>query len=253
MFRNFIRNIRASYRKFVYSGNKYDCPFCGFKSKGFYTIGQVHEANIVNSIVGAGVRDGGCVSCDCVDRDRLLFAYFNDEVGVFKNDEALSILHLAPEWRLTENFLKFKYKNYICIDKFMPGYSYPKHTIVMDILNISFPENTFDWIICNHVLEHIPDDRKAMSELFRVLKPGGKAVLQVPISKTLKATYENPNVTTDSERIQHYGQYDHVRIYANDYVDRLTEAGFKVDRINISEKYKHYGLIADEDLFICSK
>lgn len=92
-----------------------------------------------------------------------------------------------------------------------------------------------------------------MKELFRVLKPNGIAVLQVPISAILKDSYENPLVKTDKEREEHYGQYDHVRIYGQDYVTRLEAVGFKVTRLNITEKYKKYGLIPEEDLFICTK
>lgn len=253
MIKAFLRNIRTIIRKIIYRGDKFICPYCNFKSNGFYKIGQVHQANIIHNIIGTGVRNGGCYSCDSVDRDRLLYAYFNNEIDIFKDNLNLSILHLAPEWRLSELFLKHKYKMYVCRDKFMPGYKYPKHTINMDVLDIKFNDNTFDWVICNHVLEHISDDKKAMNEIYRVLKVGGKAILQVPVSNTLEETYENPNVTTDEDRIQHYGQFDHVRIYGQDYVARLTAVGFKVERINISDKYKQFGVIKEEDLFICTK
>jgi len=247
------RNCRTFYRKLKYKGTIYQCPFCGFKSNGFISVGLPHQANIDKKIIGAGIRNGGCVSCDAIDRERLLYAYFSEELKIFKDNPEYSILHLAPEWRLSEEFLKYKYKNYICTDKFTPGYSYPKHTIDMDIMNIDFPENNFDLLICNHVLEHIPNDIGAMKELCRVLKPNGTAVLQVPISAILQTTYENPEVTTDLQRQEHYGQYDHVRIYGQDYVDRLKSVGFKVNRINISDKYKKYGVILEEDMFICTK
>jgi SAM-dependent methyltransferase len=248
-----LRNIRTQYRKIVYSGSKYQCPYCGFKANDFLKIGLPYKAIIENKIIGAGVRNGGCVNCDSVDRDRLLYAYFKHEIDVLKDLPEYSILHLAPEWRLSEEFLKYNYKQYICTDKFMTGYKYPAHTVDMDIMNITFPNDTFDLVICNHVLEHIPNDIGAMKELFRVLKPNGIAVLQVPISAILKDSYENPSVTTDKEREEHYGQYDHVRIYGQDYVTRLESVGFKVTRLNITEKYKKYGLIPEEDLFICTK
>lgn len=248
-----LRSIRTMYRVFMYKGNKYECPFCGFKSERLLQIGLHHQAIIDNKIIGAGVRYGGCVKCDSMDRDRLLYAYFKFELKVFKNNKEFSILHLAPELMISKEFLKYRYKEYICTDKFMPGYVYPKYTVDMDIMNITFSDNSFDLVICNHVLEHIPDDLGAMKELYRVLKPEGTAVLQVPISSSLKTTYENPNVKTDEERILHYGQYDHVRIYGGDYVDRLESVGFKVDRVNISDKYKKFGVIQEEDLFVCTK
>lgn len=248
-----LRNIRRVYRKFIYKGTKYHCPYCGFNSNDFLQIGLPHQANVKYQIIGAGIRNGGCVNCDSVDRDRLLYAYFKHEIDVLKDMPNFSILHLAPEWRLSDEFLKYKYKQYICTDKFMPGYAYPKHTIDMDILDVKFPNDTFDLVICNHVLEHITEDILAMKELYRVLKPNGKAVLQVPISAVLEDSYENPLVKTDKEREELYGQFDHVRVYGQDYVKRLESVGFIVNRLNISEKYKNFGVISNEDLFICTK
>lgn len=248
-----LRKIRTNYRCLLYRGNKYECPFCGFKSRKLLPIGLPHGAIIANRIIGAGVREGGCVKCDSVDRDRLLYAYFKFVLKVFNDNKDFSILHLAPELMLSREFLKYKYRQYSCTDKFMPGYRYPDYTIDMDIMDISFQDNNFDLVICNHVLEHITDDLGAMKELYRVLKPGGTAVLQVPISTLLKITYENPDATTDKKREEYYGQYDHVRIYGQNYTSRLESVGFKVSRLNISEEFKKFGVIVSEDLFICNK
>ena len=108
-------------------------------------------------------------------------------------------------------------------------------------------------IICNHVLEHIPNDLEAMKELYRVLKVGGVAVLQVPISKNSFTTFEDPSVIDPNEREKTFGQSDHVRIYGQDYVDRLISCGFKATRINISEEYSHWGVDIEEDIFIAEK
>ncbi len=113
--------------------------------------------------------------------------------------------------------------------------------VEMDITAITFPDHFFDSIICNHVLEHIIDDGKAMSELYRTLKPGGWAVLQVPMSLTLKSTYEDFSITTSTAREEAFGQWNHVRIYAADYHDRLEKAGFKVSV---------YRWTTEEDVFI---
>ncbi len=252
-FKGFLKKMRSNYRIYKYEGDKYQCPFCGFSSRDFLQIGLAHNAIQKYEIIGAGIRNGGCAKCSSIDRDRLLYAYFKNELKIFKNNEAYSILHFAPEKMLSEEFLKYRYKDYICTDKFMKGYEYPSYTINMDILDIQFPKDHFDLIICNHVLEHIEDDLTAMNQLLKVLKPNGIAVLQVPISKKLKKTYEDWNIKTDKDREKHFGQYDHVRIYGQDYREILEDVGFKVNRINISEKYKRYGVNPKEDLFICSK
>jgi ubiquinone/menaquinone biosynthesis C-methylase UbiE len=124
----------------------------------------------------------------------------------------------------------------------------------MDLTNIDRESNYFDLIICNHVLEHILDDRKAMRELFRVLKPGGKAILQVPLSMTLNETFEDFSITDPAERICIFGQRDHCRIYGQDYGQRLEEAGFSFRPVKIlSSMYCKYGLDAREDVLLAEK
>jgi len=136
----------------------------------------------------------------------------------------------------------------------------PEQVMVkMDITAIQYPDKTFDAILCNHVLEHIPDDRKAMSELHRVLKPGGWAILQVPVSKVLEQTYEDSTITSPQEREKHFGQKDHVRIYGKDYSQRLKEAGFEVEAYSwtndngFRNETNQYGLNKDEAVFYCTK
>ena len=128
----------------------------------------------------------------------------------------------------------------------------------MDVTNIGFADNTFDVIICNHVLEHIINDQKAIAEFYRVLKPNGWAILQVPISMSLKKTYEDYSVNLPKQREKIFGQRDHVRIYAKDYINRLEDSGFDVSIYNFVKEFgesivdKH-GLIKNENLYICSK
>jgi len=123
----------------------------------------------------------------------------------------------------------------------------------MNVLNIPFEDDYFDLIICNHLLEHVPEDISAMKELYRVLKKPGKAILQVPISKKLDITYEDFSITDPKQREASFGQFDHVRIYGQDYKDRLESAGFKVERINISDEFMKYGIAKEEDIFIGRK
>jgi len=128
----------------------------------------------------------------------------------------------------------------------------------IDITDINFENDYFDFIICNHVLEHVQDDRKAMSELFRVLKPDGEAILQVPISKYNKETFEDFSIVSPREREKYFGQKDHVRIYGKDYKNRLENVGFKLEiydikkALNIKEA-KRLGLNREEILYVCFK
>lgn len=130
--------------------------------------------------------------------------------------------------------------------------------VKMDVTNIAMPDNQFDCIICYHVLEHIPDDEKAMTELFRVLKPGGWAILQSPVDHNRDKTYEDPSIVSPDERERAFGIKDHVRLYGRDYKDRLERAGFTV-KLDCyvtelrDDKIKRYGLMKDEIIYLCTK
>jgi predicted SAM-dependent methyltransferase len=144
-------------------------------------------------------------------------------------------LHIAPEKGL-EKRLRKQHGDYLTADL------YEQDVMVkMDITDIQFADGSFDVILCNHVLEHVPDDRKAMSELHRVLRPGGWGILQVPISKLLRSTYEDSSITTDAGREQAFGQSDHVRIYGPDYRERLERAGFDVDIYDWTTEIERFG------------
>ena len=127
---------------------------------------------------------------------------------------------------------------------------------IIEIINITFDDNSFDFIMCNHVLEHILNDRKAMRELYRVLKVGGTALLNVPIFY-IPVTFENPEYNTPELRFKYYGQSDHVRAYGLDYPQRLIEAGFSVEQVtlkNLDEiTLKRYGVNKNEKMFLCRK
>ena len=133
----------------------------------------------------------------------------------------------------------------------------PRVMVKMDITNIQYPDETFDVIYCSHVLEHVPDDKKAMCEFYRVLKSDGWAILLVPV--TAKETFEDPAITDPAERLRLFGQKDHVRVYGPDYADRLAEAGFKVDISTPSdfltaEQILRMGLSrATGEIYFCTK
>ncbi|NNL81678.1 MAG: class I SAM-dependent methyltransferase [Flavobacteriaceae bacterium] len=160
-----------------------------------------------------------------LERHRLLWLYLKNKTDFFK--APLKVLHFAPEQAFLSRFRKLKNLDYTTTDL-----NSPIADIKADICDLPFDDDSYDFIICNHVLEHIPDDRKAMSELLRILKPGGRAILQIPQDMEREETYEDPSITDPKEREKHFGQYDHVRVYGRDYFDRLRSVGFKVEEVD---------------------
>jgi SAM-dependent methyltransferase len=203
-------------------------------------------------VVGGGKRRAGCYNCGATDRERLVYTYLTEELRLFTTRDR-RILHVAPEASLSRRLRKHGFQQYVCGDKFEPGYQYPNDVINLDILQLPYPDASFDIIICNHVLEHIQDDYAAMRELLRVLRPGGHAILQVPFAKHAAETYEDPSVTDPERRVQLFGQHDHVRLYGGDYGDRLKAAGFILSFAHLADRYPRYGLNSDEPLFVCMK
>ncbi|MEO5584001.1 MAG: methyltransferase domain-containing protein [Flavobacteriales bacterium] len=246
-------SIKRSVLLATHRGSRYLCPFCGFRSKDFALTGKDYPVLIEKQVIGAGIRRGACYQCSSSDRERLIYAYLKHKLNIFEKPERVSILHLAPELRLTKVLLRSGFGKYICGDLFTEGYIRPEHAQNMNVLDIPYPDNSFDLVICNHLLEHVPNDLDAMKELLRVLKVGGEAILQVPISKNSAKTIEDWSVITPEGRASAFGQFDHVRIYGQDYTERLTSAGFLVERMNISKEYPSYGLAEEEDIFIGRK
>jgi len=249
---NFFEKIQRKIKLNTHAGTLYQCPFCGYQSKDLETVG--HDLPILKKkhVIGGGKRAAGCYKCHSRDRERLLYTFLIEELKL-PSDKNISILHIAPEPKLSQVLLKQNFKEYICGDLFTEGYSYPAHVKNMNVLDLNFRDNHFDLFLCNHVLEHIPEDIRAMKEIFRVLKPGGHALLQVPISKNSAETVEDFTIEDPKKREELFGQFDHCRIYGQDYVTRLESVGFKINRINISDKYPSYGLNPEEDLFFCEK
>ena len=140
------------------------------------------------------------------------------------------MLHVAPEQVFYQKFKQFQHWDYTTTDLYSP-----LADVVADIRNLPFEDQSFDLILCNHVLEHISDDRKAMIELYRVLKKGGTLIAQVPIDENRQITFEDNSITDPGERTQVFGQYDHLRIYGQDYYQRLASVGFSVKRIFLQE------------------
>ena len=251
-YHQYFMGIYSYLRSFYYVGSRYECPFCSGHFRKFLPAGLNNL--VLKDVVGGGYRlNAQCPHCNSCDRERLIYLYVKNKTDLLFTNNNIRLLHVAPEKNLQKVLSSKPNIDYISTDL-----KSPLVMVKMDITNIKYKDNYFDAIICNHVLEHIPDDHRAMSELYRVLKPNGWAILQVPISVSLKKTYEDPTVTTPEEREKVFGQSDHVRIYAKDYKDRLENVGFYVNVYNIAndlgdDAICRYGLLRDENIYICSK
>ncbi len=245
---SFKRQIKLA----IHSGKKYHCPLCAYRSKDLYAIGLDVPVLKEFNVIGAGRRNAGCYRCNSTDRERLVFTYLKFEFKLFENRN-IKILHLAPEANISSLLNEKEFQNYHCGDLYTEGYQYPKYVQNMNVLDIPFGNNYFDLIICNHLLEHVPDDIAAMKEIYRTLNENGKGILQVPISMSSNTTIEDFSITDPKEREFAFGQFDHVRIYGMDYFEKLNSVGFKIDRLNLSEKYPKFGLDPKEELFLVNK
>lgn len=192
-----------------------------------------------------------CPNCGSKKRHRLLWLFLRDRTNLFT--DTLRVLHFAPEFCFHATFAALPNLDYVTAD-LEPG----RAMLTIDITAIPEEVGTFDAILCSHVLEHVPDDRKAMRELYRVLKPGGWAVLMVPLEPDRADTFEDISVVEPEEREQVFGQDDHVRIYGQDFKDRLERAGFSVDIHRYAkelgaEGVKKYVLKRQDQIFFCTK
>ena len=165
----------------------------------------------------------------------------------------LKVLHFAPEQAFYNRFKKQQNLDYTTTDL-----ESPLADVKADICNLPFESDLYDVILCNHVLEHIPDDTKAMQELYRILKPGGMAILQIPQDLSREKTFEDNSITDKKERAKIFGQYDHVRVYGRDYFDKLRSIGFKVDEVDYTsklskEEIEKYCLAKGEIIPVCYK
>jgi predicted SAM-dependent methyltransferase len=196
----------------LYRGNKVECPLCNQRFRSFVPAVRPSGPNRLNEL---------CPNCGARDRHRHLWLYLKNETNLLLENSR--VLHFAPE-RIFERLLKAQ-RN---LDYVSADLQRRRAAVLADITEIPFSDDSFDVILCSHVLEHVQDDRKAMRELRRVLKPEGWAVILVPISSKRAQTYEDPAIVSPKERERAFGQHDHVRIYGRDFKDRLLEAGFKV-------------------------
>ena len=231
--------VRDYFRTMPYHGKARFCPVCEKTSNRFEQYGVVPRA------------DALCVRCESLERHRLLWLYLTTRTDLF-DGKSKAMLHVAPEPCLESHFRKRLGANYLTADL-----TRSRAMVQMDITDIKYPGESFDVIYCSHVLEHVTDDRRAMSEFHRVLRRSGWAILLVPIYDGL--TFEDPSIVDPQERLKAFGQDDHVRRYGSDYVDRLRDAGFKVRVTRIDDLVGkadaiRMGLTPDSgEIYLCTK
>lgn len=254
------KRLRGAYQiilSLVYAGSKFTCPYCGNSFRKMLPGGTDLPVIADKEIIGSGRRDNCvCPRCYSTDRDRLLYFYLKNHTDIYEKEYKL--LHVAPEGSLKSILSNLDNISYQGGIKYHEGFYYSKDDAIIDITNLTFKNGSYDIIICNHVLEHIIEDGIAMKEFYRVLSLNGWAILQVPISNVLEKTYEDFSIVTEKEREKHFGQFDHVRIYGQDYKARLEAAGFKVEVINPMKDWKlnginKYAINPDEKLYVVHK
>ncbi len=198
----------------VLKGSRYTDPIDGKSFKKFLSYGYgTTRPNVLSP------------STLSLERHRLLWLYLKNETNFFR--DALKVLHFAPEQAFYKRFRNLKNIDYTTTDL-----NSPLADVKADICDLPFEDNSYDVILCNHVLEHIRDDTKAMSELLRILKPGGWGIFQIPQDLSRATTFEDDTITDKEERAKVFGQYDHVRVYGRDYFDRLRSIGFEVEGVD---------------------
>lgn len=199
---------------FFLKGNKFTDPIDGKSFKSFLPYGyESPRENVLSP------------STLSLERHRLLWLYLKNETEFF--NAPLKLLHFAPEQAFYNRFKKLDNLEYTTTDL-----NSPLADVKADICNLPFSDNSFDVILCNHVLEHIPNDTKAMQELYRILKPGGWGIFQIPQDLKREKTFEDDTIIDKKERARIFGQYDHVRIYGRDYFDKLRSIGFTVEEVD---------------------
>lgn len=229
--------VQRTVNRVRYGGVARYCPLCAGHYRKFLSFGVNPRP------------DAQCPVCGSLERHRLVWSFIAARTDLLESTPR-RMLHVAPEPELSRLFRKQPHIDYLTADLLDPD-----AMVKMDITDIQYPDDSFDVIYCSHVLEHVPDDRRAMRELRRVLRPDGWAILQVPI--TAEETFEDPSVTDPKERERLFGQFDHVRRYGPDYEDRLREAGFRVRRYDAAEivgaeRLEKLGIDAKDEVFYCT-
>jgi SAM-dependent methyltransferase len=220
---------------FRHRGDEVICPVCGNHFDRFKD-----DWNRPNAL---------CWRCGSHERHRAQWLLFERRTGLLAN--ARSLLHFAPEWGMRRRLERIEHLRYVTCDLHQIDVD-----LHLDITAIDLPDASFDAVLCSHVLEHVPDDLAAMRELRRITAFGGWSLLMVPLDLSRSRTYEDASIVAPDERRSAFWQHDHVRLYAPDIVDRLSRAGFSVERIRPVEEFgadlvAHARIGGTDDIFLC--
>lgn len=225
----------------AYVGRGRKCPMCGVRRRRFLPYGYVDSR-----------EDALCPRCLSLERHRLIWLWLERHSNLFSSHPRL--LHIAPEVSLMRHF-KRHYKglnSYITADL-----ESPLADMHFDVQHIPLDSRSIDVVICNHLLEHVADDRCALRELYRIMRPGGWGIMLVPEDRSRATTFEDDTITDPEERTRLFGQYDHRRIYGRDYDLRLEEAGFSVERISVgsllTDQERQLYATGNDDLVVVRK
>lgn len=234
LFSHFFLKVAAIF----YSGTNVSCNICQKGFRKFLPYGRIARENAL------------CPNCLSLERHRLMWLFLQKETDFFEAPR--KVLHVAPELCFLDRFKKLKNLKYISGD-----IESPLAEVKMDIHQVPFPDNSFDVVFCNHVLEHVADDLKACAEINRVLKPNGWGIIQSPVYDQ-EITLEDNSITDPKEREKVFGQRDHVRKYGKDYAKRLSQSGLRVLENNFAQHLpealiKKHALPEKEIIFYCQK
>lgn len=228
----------------LYVGRGRECPVCGTKRRKFLPYGYVVS------------RDNAlCTNCLSLERHRLLWLWLQRESDLFEKRPRL--LHVAPEVCLMRHLRRAYKVGGNAVDYVTADLESPLADLHFDIQLIPLADESFDVIFCNHIMEHVEDDRRAMRELYRVMRRGGWGVILSPVELSRATTFEDDSITDEAERTRIFGQYDHRRVYGRDYADRLRGVGFEVEDLDYAaslsdDERARYALPADH-LYIVRK
>lgn len=240
--------MRQQREKRIYQGSDVTCPVCG---SSFGSFAPYRPSNRPNA---------RCVQCGALERHRMQVLYLTEKTDLFAAGSPMKLLHFAPEKPLYDIIVRYDHIDYTRCDLSPRSADFRDIPDVQkaDLTRLAFPDNCFDVILCNHVLEHIDDDRLAMKELYRVMAPGGWGIFQVPIRRRNEKTYEDFSITSASGRKKAFGQHDHVRVYGRDYPERLAGAGFTVIQDDFARTIpeadqRRFGINPREVVYLCKK
>jgi len=227
------------------------CMICKNQISEFTPAGEASELFLKRQIIGGGHRSHAvCPVCGSLDRERWQYYVLQNETNIFK--ENCCVLHIAPE----RSIYRMIRANPLC-DYYAGDIQVGRAMHQVDLTNIQFCDNFFDYVIVNHVFEHISDEGKLFNEIKRVLKPDGKLICSFPICLDMD-TFEDENIISEEARLKYYGQKDHVRLYGIDYKEHIEQYGLSVitkspEQYFSKEEIENMGLLKNDVILICSK